>query len=689
MTQRRAVGAGGPPAKRSARRGAAPDPEARFRLVLLPEHVPLPGGGVALQADGASPSAFGLFGRGFEPLHVNENYERVFGRLSRSYYARPSSFFDAIHPEDRPQMLAMFQESNPREPVEIRVQHPVAGVRWVWVHLSRAEDDAGDELHMWWAYDVTAQKRAELALERSERAYRLLTEEASEGISICDTEGYVLFANQAATDLIGWPRDEMIGTRFTSWWAPGEAQRPVDWGRLRAGETVRSERRVVRRDGAEIVIEVAAKQLPDGHVEAIMRNVTERRRAQDALLVSEERYRRISELTSDFASSVLIEPDGTLRREWITDAFERITGFTPDEVGVRGEILCLEEEELRARGGRQLVHPADGPELERRMQLLFAGPWTASQDEFRIITRSGEIRWIRQTSRRVPDPAGHGHRLYCAAQDVTAHKAVDEQRRRYAEHLESEVRRRTEQLERLNLELRELQGKLLVAERLGVAEELAGKVAHSINNPLAALIGTAEMALERRRRPDLQLEQILKLARRIRTVIARTLQLYREGGLTLQSEDPGAILREVAEELELRAKTCDVRVSLRVAPDLPRLLADRRLLATALASIGENAIEAMPHGGELGLEVSKLGELEVVEFRVTDTGPGIQDALRDKVFEPFFTTKGSGAGLGLAIARGVIAGHEGRVRIETRREGGTAVIAELPRYSASDSLPSR
>jgi PAS domain S-box-containing protein len=635
-------------------------------------------------------STFGLFGPGLEPLRVAENFERLFGRLERSYYGTPSSFFEAIHPDDRPAVRALLggRLEAPAE-IEVRVQHATSGLRWVWLHASAATSESGAPTVAWWAYDITAQKRAELALERSERAYRELTEEASDGIAIGDAQGYMLYANQAACEILGRSREQLIGVHFTTWFAPGELEKnPVDWDRANRGEVVRNERHITRGDGGLIVVESVTKRLPDGHFESIIRDVTERRRAQDALRLSEERYRLISELTSDFASSVLVDPDGTLRREWITDAFERITGFSPDEVDARGRILCLSEDELRARGTPYLLHPEDGPELERRRRALLAGPWTASQDEFRIVTRSGEVRWIRQTSRRLPSAIGPGVRIYCAAQDITAHKAVEDQRRRYSEHLEAEVRRRTAELEKLNEELRELQQELLAAQRLGVAEDLAGKVAHSINNPLAALIGTAEIALANRRRRDPHIEQILKLGRRIRTVVARTLQLYREGGLVLRGEDPGEILRDVAEELEVRAKPFDVKVSVSVAADLPVLHADRRLLASALASIGENAIEAMPLGGELSLDVRKLDELEVVEFRIADRGPGIPEALREKIFEPFFTTKGSGAGLGLAIARGIIAGHEGHVRVEAREEGGTRVVVALPRYPASDSLAS-
>jgi signal transduction histidine kinase len=265
---------------------------------------------------------------------------------------------------------------------------------------------------------------------------------------------------------------------------------------------------------------------------------------------------------------------------------------------------------------------------------------------------------------------------------------VEEERRRFQETLSREVDARTHQLDEANAELRdanqrlqELQEQLLKAERLGAEEYLAGSIAHSINNPLAALKGRIEMALEARSGNDPTLERISELAHRIQEVVEGTLGLVRSRSLSLCVEVPAGVLEDVREELAERAKKHGVAIELKVAPDLPEVVVDRSLLVAALVSVAENAIDAMAEtGGSLWLEAEEITTLDApaLAFRIGDSGPGIPPDLRSKVFEPFFTTKRAGTGLGLAIARGVIQGHSGSLRIEDRPDGGTLITVEIP-----------
>jgi PAS domain S-box-containing protein len=226
--------------------------------------------------------------------------------------------------------------------------------------------------------------------------------------------------------------------------------------------------------------------------------------------------------------------------------------------------------------------------------------------------------------------------------------------------------------------LREIQERLIDAERLGAAGELAACVAHAVHNPLAALLGTAQMAWEASRVQDPVLHRVIRLGQRIQRVVDRTLQMFREEELTLREEDPGQILQDAAQELDVRGTGQGVRVSVRVEPDLTSIRADRKQLSGALVRVGENALEAMQGKGKLDLEVFALSHFEGVSFRITDTGPGFTDVARRRAFEPFFTTKGGTAGLGLPIARGVIVGHQGRIQLEDRPGGGAVVSIELP-----------
>ncbi len=133
---------------------------------------------------------------------------------------------------------------------------------------------------------------------------------------------------------------------------------------------------------------------------------------------SEARYRAISELISDYAYSFRVEPDGTYGLEWLTEAFTRIIGFTPDEIDTYG--------------WERIIHPDDLPIFRQHTRILLSGQPDVS--EHRVITKSGEVRWWRDYSRPVLDEVNDRVvRIYGAAQDITEHKQTEEAIRHYAD----------------------------------------------------------------------------------------------------------------------------------------------------------------------------------------------------------------------------------------------------------------
>jgi len=509
-------------------------------------------------------------------------------------------------------------------------------------------------------------------------------EQAADAIVVADPNGLAVIANEQTAVLLGKPIEQVLGHPITDHLDPDElVERPIDLSSVLEGNVVRSERWMVRGDGTRIPVEISAKVLADGRLQAIMRDTSERHVAQTALRESEERYRQLSELASDCSMAVRIDPDGRVTREFETVAFRRITGFAPDEVDAMGYVR---EPPGSSKEPRHLIHPEDAAALLGRLRLLTSGPWGTLEEEFRIVTKQGLDRWVRTRLR--PVRFDDCVRVYAAAQDITFEKFVERERDANERRLEAVVQQRTAELEQVNDQLRNLQTRLMQARYLETAEELAGRVAHAINNPLAALIGTVQHAIERADGENAPLEAILRNARRIRDVVARTLQLFREGELDLAVESANDILDDVRDELQHRATANGVDIVQSVEKGLTKFHADRTLLVAALAAIAENSIDVMPSGGELRLRARQLEGLEVIQFTVEDRGPGIPEELREQVFQPFFTTRGNGSGLGLSIAHGVVRGHEGRIRIESRSGGGTRFVVELPRYCAGEALPS-
>jgi PAS domain S-box-containing protein len=302
------------------------------------------------------------------------------------------------------------------------------------------------------------------------------------GVLVVDPEGQILHVDPAFCQMVGWNEGELIGQRppFTFW--PPE---DVEGIQQHLESVIRSEivptlleMRFRRRDEERFDVQVLLSQLADGAGQPIgwigsIHDTTPYRHAKDALRESEERYRIISELTSDYMYAYRLAPDGTMTRQWTTPAFTRVTGFKP--------------EDFDQRGWEHFFHPDDRGWFAARLEALVAG--RPHEQVYRIITRSGETRWLRDKALSVPDPdGGRALLVYASARDITGRKQAEEALRRANEELELRVRERTRELEQANERLRiELDERTHVAQQLRQSEERFSKIFHA--SPVASAIG--------------------------------------------------------------------------------------------------------------------------------------------------------------------------------------------------------
>jgi PAS domain S-box-containing protein len=158
------------------------------------------------------------------------------------------------------------------------------------------------------------------------------------------------------------------------------------------------------------------RRLLDAIAERLGRTV-ERIRAEQARSESEERYRAVSELTSDLAYAFRVERDGSLVREWMTQALSQVTGFSSEELAARGDWLSV-------------IHPEDWPALQRHIRKILSGQKDVC--ELRIITKDGQVRWLHDSGHPVWDET-HGRivRIYGAARDITERKRAERDLRQY------------------------------------------------------------------------------------------------------------------------------------------------------------------------------------------------------------------------------------------------------------------
>ncbi len=418
----------------------------------------------------------------------------------------------------------------------------------------------------------------------------------------------------------------------------------------RHSEDMERMRHVLEEEVRERTLELARS------VTELEGEISERRAAENASRESEERYRMLSELSSDYSFSVRIGPSRRIEFEWASGALSRITGYEISELDGRGWLVLFDEPDRDEVAG-QLAAVLGGESREIRA---------------RILSKQHEHRWIHVLFHTVLDEEGGLVRMIGSVRDVTANHRAEEERHR------------------LDVHMREVQR----LESLGV---MAGGIAHDFNNMLAAIRGNSRLALadlDVGKEPRDRLERIRSAAEHATALTDQMLTYAGRTPVELRCLDLSKIVRD-AEHL-LRASVGgkgDLEFDL--ASDLPDVEGDVTRIQQILVNLVSNAGEALGEAGGTvcvstgrrevdadclsdGFGASDAGPGPYVYVEVSDTGRGMDPDVRERVFEPFFTTRASGRGLGLAAVLGIVSSHHGVIRIQSELGEGTEFQVLFP-----------
>jgi PAS domain S-box-containing protein len=377
----------------------------------------------------------------------------------------------------------------------------------------------------------------------------------------------------------------------------------------------------------------------------------ERVAAQNSLRESEERFRELAETVEDVFWINDLERRKVL---YVSPAYEKIWGRTRQSLYDSPQ------------GWLDAVHPDD---RERVRQFVMIERTPKEYDlEYRIDRPDGETRWIRDRSFFVPNAAGRVERVVGIARDITDRRQLEEQFRQ--------------------------------SQKMEAFGQLAGGVAHDINNLLSVMTMRSDLALMEEGLPaDVRdgLQEIRMAAERAANLTRQLLLFSRRQVMQPRDVDLNEVVAEMAKMLR-RTIGADVRLELRPHPTPLITHADAGMLDQVLLNLAVNARDAMPEGGQL---IVATGEFTVdeelaqrqpdttpgpyVSLTVTDTGSGIPPEIRSRIFEPFFTTKaeGKGTGLGLATVFGIVKQHRGWVRVESEVGKGTTFQIFFPASTAA------
>jgi two-component system NtrC family sensor kinase len=223
--------------------------------------------------------------------------------------------------------------------------------------------------------------------------------------------------------------------------------------------------------------------------------------------------------------------------------------------------------------------------------------------------------------------------------------------------------------------------KLQRASKAAVMGTLAMGVAHEISTPLGVIFARAEQMAPKvagDERLAAGVAAILAQTDRIKQVMRGLLGLARGDVPSAERIEPRAVIDQAVALVEHRFDQAGVRLGRAIAPDLPAVMGDPRLLEHAVVNLLLNACDACQPGDEVIARADRVGQ--EIRLAVEDPGAGISAADRERALEPFFTTKarGEGTGLGLAIAREIVASHRGRLEFEPRQPRGTLAMIYLP-----------
>ena len=552
--------------------------------------------------------------------------------------------------EDEQRIMSTGEPIVDKEERETRPDRPDA---WVLTTKMPLRDKRGNIVGTFGiSRDITERKRAEAALRESEERYRQLVELSPDSVLV-HREGKVAFVNSSAAALFGADTPgALVGKDVMDLVHPDFREIVQQRSRRiqRAGEYVpREEQKCLHLDGSAFDVEVSSAPIIYDGVRAsltMIRDITERKRAEEALRESQEKY-RISE--SKYRNLIEVAPEGI---SVVDNA--KVLFFNNHLL----EMLGYSHEEMVGMEIARIIHKDDAGAAMERYAARTEGN-LIPKATFRDVRKDGKVIWVETVGQMI-EWDGRPAVLYFTS-DVTEKKRLEE--------------------------------RLAQAQKMEAIGQLAGGIAHDFNNVLQVIIGYCEV-LNREPLPANRkyVAEITKAAQRAATLIEQLLAFSRKQVLRPHVIDTKDLLRSTQKMLE-RVIGEDIELRTFIDPSTGNFLADPGQMTQILLNLAVNARDAMPSGGKLTIETSNrtfdetylrdhpgAKEGQYVRIAVSDTGIGMDQETLSRIYEPFFTTKekGKGTGLGLSTVYGIVKQSEGYINCYSEVNRGTTFTLYLP-----------
>jgi PAS domain S-box-containing protein len=490
-------------------------------------------------------------------------------------------------------------------------------------------------------------------LLNAEARYQTLFNASPQPTWVFDLETKAFLAvNRAATQRYGYSVEEFLDMTVLDIRASADIAATLAT-LAEARESDEATSRVARhriKDGSLIEVEAHARSLTLANRPArlvVVNDLTERRRAEESLRLAQERLERVIRSSGAVLYELQFTSAGPVL-DWVSDDVTTMLGYSVEEV-------------YGLHWWRTNVHPDDDTPLAMH---LSPNSFRTMARDYRFRHKDGRYRWLRAEQRVTADAGGNPVSAVGAWIDITDQKLLEE---------------RLSQTQKM--------------EAMGL---LAGSVAHDFNNMLTVVRGYSGLLLqetESASERSTMIDEIINATDRAGDLTSQLLSFSRGRVMERRVLNIGDVVRDT-QSMIARLVGENIDLDLRLDPDVLPVLADRGQLTQVLTNLAVNARDAMPAGGSLVIETSRVTLTDTyaeqhgaqpgprVLLTVTDTGTGMDDATRARIFEPFFTTKGEGrgTGLGLSTVFGIVKQFDGFIWVYSEPNHGTTFKIYLPHF---------
>jgi len=507
--------------------------------------------------------------------------------------------------------------------------------------------------------DITERKKAEDETLRAKNEWERTFDSIPDLVAILDTKHQIVRTNKAMAQRLGMNPDECVGLNCF------KCVHKLD------GPPSFCPHSLSIADGKEHIAELHEENLGGDFLVSttplfdqqgqmvgsvhVARDITERKKAEQALRESQIDLNRAQAVAKIGSWRLDVRRNELL---W-SDETHRMFGIP------KGTPLTYET-------FLNTVHPLDREYVDQKWQAAMHGePYDI---EHRIIV-DGKIKWVREKAELEFGKDGSLLGGFGTVQDITEVKEMQAKLEEYSQHLEKLVEEKTQKLKEV--------------ERLVTIGETAGMVGHDIRNPLQSIEGAVYLAKEELESLPAdsserkELKQILEIIRHqtnyIDNIVADLQDFSRTPYPQLKEANIHELLREALSTTEIPP---NIQVQRKMEDDIQSIIADPVFIKRIFTNLIENAVHAMPHGGNLTIEVFKQNEC--IYIHVEDTGIGISEENKPRIFTPLFTTKAKGQGFGLAVCKKLVEAHNGQISFESEAGKGTTFKIRLPQRREAD-----